>query len=83
MAEHASHPPHPPWGTIGSQDHFMERLYSITESTPEGEVDKTKEIFSAFSQLLEWSKKLARQLESFIVSLSYSGSREEEALNQV
>ena len=83
MAEHASHPPHPTRGTIDSRDHFIEGLYRILENAPEGEVDKTKEIFLAFSQLVEWSQKLARQLESFTVSLSSSGSRQEEALKQL
>ena len=83
MDEHAAHPPHPSRGTIDSRDHFMEGLYRILESPPEGEVDRTKEIFLAFSQLVEWSQRLAGQLESFTVSLSSSGSRQEEAWKQL
>jgi len=83
MDEHATHPPHPTRGTIDSRDHFIEGLYRILENPPEGKVDRTKEIFLAFSQLVEWSQRLAGQLEAFTVSLSSSGSRQEEALKQL
>ncbi|XP_073259041.1 HAUS augmin-like complex subunit 3 [Porites lutea] len=83
MDEYAAQPPHPSRGTIDSRDHFMERLYRVLESSPKGEVDGTKEIFLAFSQLVEWSQKLAAQLESLTQSLSSSGSKQEEAWKQL
>lgn len=83
MDDHASQPPHPTRGTIDSRDHFIEGLYRILESPPEGEVDKTKEMFLALSQLVEWAKTFSGQLESFTASLSSSGSRQEEAWKQL
>lgn len=83
MDEYAAQPPHPSRGTIDSRDRFMERLYRVLESSPKGEVDGTKEIFLAFSQLVEWSQKLAAQLESLTQSLSSSGSKQEEAWKQL
>ena len=84
MDEYAAQPPHPSRGTIDSRDRFMERLYRVLESSPKGgEVDRTKEIFLAFSQLVEWSQKLAVQLESLTQSLSSSGSKQEEAWKQL
>lgn len=83
MEEHAFHPPHPSRGTIDSRDHFMEGLYRVLESPPQGEEDRTKEIFLAYNQLVEWSQTLAGQLESFTASLASSGSRQEEAWKQL
>lgn len=84
MDDHSSQPLHPTRGTIDSRDHFIEGLYRILERQPEGEGDgKAKELFLAFSQLSEWSQKLARQLESFTESLSSSGSRQEETWKQL
>ena len=83
MDEHAAHPPLPTRGTIDSRDHFMEGLYRILESPAEGAGERTKEIFLAFSQLVEWSQKLATQLGSYTVSLVSSGSRQEEARKQL
>lgn len=83
MEEHALHPPNPSRGTIDSRDHFMEGLYRVLERSPEGEEDRTKERFLAYSQLLEWSQVLAGQLESFTLSLASSGSRQEEAWKQL
>lgn len=83
MDEHAAHPPLPTRGTIDSRDHFMEGLYRILESPAEGAGERTKEIFLAFSQLVEWSQKLATQLGSYTVSLASSGSRQEEAWKQL
>lgn len=83
MDEHALHPPHPSRGTIDSRDHFMEGLYRILEGPPQREEDRTKEIFLAYSQLVEWSQKLAGQLESLTTSLASSGGRQEEAWKQL
>lgn len=84
MDDHGSQPLHPTRGTIDSRDHFIEGLYRILERQHEGEGDgKAKELFLAFSQLSEWSQKLARQLESFTESLSSSGSRQEETWKQL
>ena len=84
MDDHGSQPLHPARGTIDSRDHFIEGLYRILERQPEGEGDgKAKELFLAFSQLSEWSQKLARQLESFTESLSSSGRRQEETWKQL
>ena len=83
MDEHALHPPHPSRGTIDSRDHFMEGLYRILESSPEVEEDSKKEIFLAYSQLVQWSQRLAGQMESLTTSLASSGSRQEEAWKQL
>lgn len=83
MDEHALHPPQPSRGTIDSRDQFMEGLYRLLEIPPQGEEDRTKEIFLAYSQLVEWSQKLAGQLESLTMSLASSGSRQEEAWKQL
>lgn len=83
MNEHALHPPQASRGTIDSRDHFMEGLYRVLESPPQGKEDRTKEIFLAYSQLVEWSQKLAGQLESFTTSLASSGSRQEDAWKQL
>ena len=85
MDEHALHSPQPSRGTIDSRDHFMEGLYRVLERPPQGEKDedRTKEIFLAYNQLVEWSQKLAGQLESFATSLASSSSRQEEAWKQL
>ena len=83
MDEHSLHPPQASRGTIDSRDHFMEGLYRVLESPPQGEEDRTKEIFLAYNQLVEWSQKLAGQLESFTTSLASSGSRQEDAWKQL
>lgn len=83
MNEHALHSPQASRGTIDSRDHFMEGLYRVLESPPQGKEDRTKEIFLAYSQLVEWSQKLAGQLESFTTSLASSGSRQEDAWKQL
>ena len=83
MDEHALHPLHPSRGTIDSRDHFMEGLYRVLESSPKGGEESKKEIFLAYSQLVEWSQQLAGQLESFTMSLATSGSRQEEAWKQL
>ena len=83
MDEHALHPPQPSRGTIDCRDHFMDGLYRVLEGPPQGEEDRTKEIFLAYNQLVEWSQKLAGQLESFATSLASSGSRQEEAWKQL
>ena len=61
----------------------MEGLYRVLESSPKGEEESKKEIFLAYSQLVEWSQQLAGQLESFTMSLATSGSRQEEAWKQL
>ena len=84
MDDHASQPLHPTRGTIDSRDHFVEGLYRILERLPVNEEGgKAQEIFLAYSQLAEWSQKLAKELESFTVSLSSSGSRQEETCKQM
>ncbi|XP_068726090.1 HAUS augmin-like complex subunit 3 isoform X1 [Montipora capricornis] len=84
MDDHASQPLHPTRGTIDSRDHFVEGLYRIMERLPANEEGgKAQEIFLAYSQLAEWSQKLAKELESFTVSLSSTGSRQEETCKQM
>ena len=61
----------------------MEGLYRVLESSPKGGEESKKEIFLAYSQLVEWSQQLAGQLESFTMSLATSGSRQEEAWRQL
>ena len=65
MDEHALHPPHPSRGTIDSRDHFMEGLYRVLESSPKGEEESKKEIFLAYSQLVEWSQSTTLSLGRF------------------
>lgn len=82
MDEHALHPPQASRRTIDKRDHFMQGLYRVLESPPQGEEDRTK-VFLAYDQLVEWSQKLAGQLESFTTSLASSGSRQEDAWKQL
>ena len=85
MEEHAHHSARHTRATIDSRDHFMERLYAVLEKPAEkdGEEQKTKEMFLAYNQLLELSRKLAVQLETLDVSLSSSSSEQDDAWKQL